>query len=232
MLKTIKIKRITEEIVSQIREHIAKGELKAGDRLPSERDMAQQLGVSRPTVREALQVLEHTGFVEILQGSGTYIKDISKQALADPLQALIHGSDERYRQVYEFRAAIETWAVGQAAKRIDDHELKQLGAIIDKMKACRAENKPVDALDAEFHLAIARACRNDIYFHVARTILHLYTQVTRISHEELFLSEEDQAMILEDHEAIYKAIASHDADKARDLMVHHLNRVTLKTAPK
>jgi DNA-binding FadR family transcriptional regulator len=64
---------------------------------------------------------------------------------------------------------------------------------------------------------------------VARTILHLYTQVTRISHEELFLSAEDQANLMKDHEAIYLAIASHDAEKARTLMQNHLNRVTLKT---
>ncbi len=229
MLKTIKIKRITEEIVSQVREHIAKGDLKAGDRMPSERDMAQQLGVSRPTVREALQVLEHTGFVEILQGSGTYIKDISKQALTDPLQILIHSSDQHYLQVYEFRIAIEIWAAGLAAERIDPDGIAQLGGIIEKMKARHAEKKPVDALDAEFHMTIARACQNDIYYHVARTILHLYTQVTRISHEELFLSAEDQANLMKDHEAIYLAIASHDAEKARTLMQNHLNRVTLKT---
>jgi len=227
-LKTIKIKRITEEIVSQIREQIAEGELKAGDRLPSERDMAQQLGVSRPTVREALQVLEHTGFVEIRQGSGTYIKDIGKQSLTDPLQILIQGSDRRYSEVYEFRNAIEVWAVGLAAQRIDPKELSRIGDIIETMKELRAQKKPVDELDAKFHLSIARACHNRIYYHVARTILHLFTQVAHISHKELFLSDHDQAELMQDHEAIFKAIKAKDANKARALMQHHLNRVTLK----
>ena len=81
MLKTIRVKRVTEEIISQIHDQIARGELTAGDRLPSEREMAQQLGVSRPTLREAMQVLEHTGFVKIIQGSGIYIKDIGKEDL-------------------------------------------------------------------------------------------------------------------------------------------------------
>ena len=229
MLKTIKIKRITEEIVSQIREQIAKGELNAGDRLPSEREMAQQLGVSRPTVREALQVLEHTGFVEILQGSGTYIRDIGKQSLTDPLQKLIQDSDQRYQEVYEFRIAIEVWAVGLAAQRIQKEELHKLEEIINAMKTSRIEKKPVDELDAKFHLAIARASQNGIYYHVANTILHLYTQVARISHEQLFLSENDQEELLADHTAIFKAIRSGDANRARALMLHHLNRVTLKT---
>jgi GntR family transcriptional repressor for pyruvate dehydrogenase complex len=230
MLKTIKIKRITEEIVTQIRDHIANGELKAGDRLPSEREMAQQLGVSRPTVREALQVLEHTGFVEILQGSGTFIRDIGKQTFTDPLQALIDGSDQRYGDVYEFRAAIETWAVGMAAERRDHEGIKRLGQIIDQMKKRRAVGKSVDELDTEFHLAIARACRNTIYFHVAKTIFHLLTQVTRISHEELFLSEQDQIKLLSDHEAIYKAVEAGDSKTARQLMQMHLKRVTQKIA--
>jgi len=229
MLKSIKIKRITEEIVSQIREQIARGELQAGDRLPSERDMAHQLGVSRPTVREALQVLEHTGFVEILQGSGTYIKDISRQSLSDPLQILIQGSDQRYKEVYEFRNAIEVWAVGLAAQRIEPEELKRLEEIITTMKEKCALKKPVDELDANFHLTIARACHNSIYFHVASTILHLYTQVAHISHKELFLSDHDQAELLADHEAIFKAIKDRDANRAKALMQHHLNRVTLKT---
>ncbi|MFH2092475.1 MAG: FadR/GntR family transcriptional regulator [Pseudomonadota bacterium] len=228
MLKTIKIKRITEEIVTQIREQIARGELQAKDRLPSEREMALQLGVSRPTVREALQVLEHTGFVKILQGSGTYIKDISKQALTDPLEIIIQGSDQRYQEVYEFRNAIEVWAVGLAAQRIEPDELDRLEQIIQTMKELRSQKKPVDELDAQFHLAIARACHNDIYYHVGRTILHLYAQVARISHEQLFLSEPDQVELLTDHEAIFKAIKAKDANMARALMQHHLNRVTLK----
>lgn len=231
MLKTIKIKRITEEIVSQIRNHIAKGELKAGDRMPSERQMAQQLGVSRSTVREALQVLEHTGFVEILQGSGTYIKEIGKQALTDPLQALIQGSDQRYREVYEFRTAIETWAVGLAAQRMDASDQSRLGRIIDEMRACRTEKKTMDQLDTKFHLAIAQACHNGIYYHVAKTILHLITQVTRISHTELFLSEKDQIGLLKDHTAIYHAIEDRDPEKARNLMRRHLNRVKIKIDP-
>ena len=228
MLKTIKIKRITEEIVTQIRDYIAQGELKAGDRLPSEREMAQQLGVSRPTVREALQVLEHTGFVEILQGSGTYIRDISKQALTDPLQILIDGSDKRYQEVYEFRTAIECWAVGMAAERIEPEALARLEEIITQMKARRAQRKPVDELDAEFHLTIARSCRNGIYYHVVKTLLHLITQATRISHKELFSAERDQVDLMADHEAIYKAIAARDAAKAKQLMAFHLNRVLLK----
>ncbi len=228
MLKTIRVKRVTEEIISQIHDQIARGELTAGDRLPSEREMALQLGVSRPTLREAMQVLEHTGFVEIIQGSGIYIRDIGKEDLTTPLEVLVNGSDARYREVYEFRASIEIWAAGLAAERIQNEEIEEMGKIIESMKHCRENKKPVDTLDAEFHLSIARACHNTIYYLVARTILHLYTQATRISHSELFLNDTDQDQLLEDHEALYKAIASRDAVTARTLMRTHLDRVSRK----
>ena len=230
MLKTIKIKRITEEIVSQIREYIAKGELKAGDRLPSERNMAHQLGVSRSTVREALQALEHTGFVESQQGRGTYIKEIGRQSLTDPLQILIHGSDRGHRQMYEFRIVIETWAAGLAAVRATAEDIDRLGGIVGRMKRRCDQGRPLDDLDAAFHLDIARACHNDIYYHVANTILDLLSQVTRISHEQLFLSPADQSILMTDHEAIFKAIQSGNKELAKTLMQRHLNRVTVKTA--
>jgi DNA-binding FadR family transcriptional regulator len=96
------------------------------------------------------------------------------------------------------------------------------------MKHCRKNKKPVDTLDAEFHLSIARACHNTIYYLVARTILHLYTQATRISHSELFLNDNDQDQLLDDHEGLFKAISSHDAEKASMLMRKHLDRVSRK----
>ena len=228
MLKSIKVKRATEEIVTQIHQYIAQGELQAGDKLPSERTMAQQLGVSRPTLREALQVLEHTGFIKILHGSGAYIKDINKRLLTDPLQILVDGSDIRYGEVYEFRSAIECWAAGQAAERIDPAALDELKDIIERMKKRREIKESVMELDTEFHLAIARACRNSIYYHILKTIVHLLIQVTNISHKSFFSSEADQITLLNDHIDIYDAIVARDAVKARELMALHHSRILAK----
>ena len=228
MLKSIRVKRVTEEIVAQIHRYIAQGELQAGDKLPSERTMAQQLGVSRPTLREALQVLEHTGFIRILHGSGAYIKDINKQLLTDPLQILVDGSDIRYGEVYEFRSAIECWAAGQAAERIAPSALDELTDIIERMKKRRKVKESVMELDTEFHLAIARACRNSIYYHILKTIVDLLIQVTNISHKSFFSSEADQITLMNDHIDIYEAIAARDAVKAREFMALHHSRILAK----
>lgn len=222
MLKTIKTKRITEEIVEQVRDAIAQGNLKAGERLPSEREMARQLGVSRPSLRQALQVLEHTGFVAIVHGQGTFIRDIGEQSLNDPICALLRDSNKIYLEMYEFRTEIETWAAGRAAGSIKPSDAKQLRGVIDRMQKRIAEQKSCHDLDTEFHLTIARASGNSIYFQIANTIFYLFGEVTRLSHEQLYRSKESQEALFKEHKAIYETIVRKDAAAARKLMHQHL----------
>lgn len=225
MLKTIEVRRITQEIISQVRTLIAEGNLKPGDRLPAEREMARKLGVSRPSLREALLVLAHTGFVDIVRGSGTYVREIGQQHLFDPLHALIRDSAERHVDVYEFRTETETWAAGLAAERRTPSELATLTQIVDQMRQRHEAGQDVDKLDTEFHLAIAKASHNRIYLHVADTIVHLFADVAHISHKEIFLSSKDQLMLMNEHQNIHNAIATGDPTLARRLMRQHLNRV-------
>ncbi|MEW6670318.1 MAG: FadR/GntR family transcriptional regulator [Thermodesulfobacteriota bacterium] len=222
MLKTIKTKRITEEIVEQIRDAIAQGSLKAGERLPAEREMARQLGVSRPSLRQALQVLEHTGFVAIVHGQGTYIRDIGEQALQDPLCSLLRDSNKIYLEMYEFRTEIETWAAGKTAAGIKPADAKQLRSVIERMQQRLAEQKTCHDLDTEFHLTIARASGNSIYFQIANTVFYLFGEVTRLSHEQLYRSRDSQQALFQEHKAIYEAIARKDVESARKLMHRHL----------
>jgi GntR family transcriptional regulator, transcriptional repressor for pyruvate dehydrogenase complex len=224
VLETVKVKRVTNAIVEQIRSGIAMGKLKAGDRLPSEREMVRQLGVSRPSLREALLALAHTGFIEILHGSGAYIRNIGEKALMDPLCTLLRDSNERYLEMMKFRIVIETWAVGQAATCIGEAEKTQLGLIIDQMRHRLDKQAAMHDLDTKFHLSIARASQNSIYFQVANTIFYLFAEVTRMSHDQLFVSEKDQAGLFRDHHAIYEAIIRNDATAARRLMKNHLKK--------
>ena len=122
-----------EKIVEQIKENIGRGNFAAGDKLPSEREMAEQMGVSRSSIREALQILEHTGFLEVIQGRGTFINEIGRESLTDPLWHLLKNSESSYRDVYEFRLAIEVWAAGKAAERITDEQANNLKEIINYM---------------------------------------------------------------------------------------------------
>lgn len=224
MLRPIQPRRITEEIVEQIQELIATGQLAPGSRLPPERDMAQQLGVSRPTLREAIGILEHLGLVRSVQGDGTYVLDAAERSLRDPLHALIRGSEKRMLELAEFRTEVESWAAGLAAERIQPEDLKLLEEILGEMKQGVEEGKPVYQLDAEFHVALARAAHNSIYYHVANTIFYLFAEVTRVSHERIFRSPKDQLALLGEHRAIYQALAEREPARASKLMRKHLGR--------
>ena len=225
MLKKIKPQRITEIIVGQIKDAILNGDFKAGQRLPAEREMAEQMEISRSSLREALNVLAHSGLVEVVQGRGTFVKEVGQESLTDPLSALILGSESRYHEVYEFRTAIEVWAAGRAAERIEQSEIESMQKLIDQMQILVDRQEPITELDAEFHLAIAKASHNSIYYHVSNTVFHIISEVTRLSHENLFLTPEDQQLLCNDHVAIFNAMANHDTSKAEELMRRHLLRV-------
>lgn len=225
MLKRIKPQRITEKIVEQIKDGIGGGDFSAGEKLPPEREMAERMGVSRSSIREALQILEHTGFVQVIQGRGTFVKEIGREALTDPLWELLRNSQSRYQDIYEFRLAIEVWAAGKAAERISSREAAGLERIVAAMRRHVERGEPITELDAEFHLAISKASRNSVYYHVSNTVFHLISEVTRQSHEYLFQNPEDQQMLLDDHGGICRAIADHDSRQARLLMQQHLGRV-------
>lgn len=232
MLKTIKTKKITAEIIEQIHSAIAQGSLKPGQQLPSERDLALQLGVSRPSLRQALQVLEHTGFVEIIHGQGVFVQDVAEQSLNDPLCTLLRGSNQIYMEMYEFRTEIETWAAGMAAANIEGHEKKKLKQIVQRMKARIEKQRSCYDLDAEFHLAIAKASGNRVYFQVAKTIFYLFGEVTRISHEQIYNTEKEQKALYDEHLSIFAAIDKKDAALARKRMNRHLKRTERLAAVK
>jgi GntR family transcriptional repressor for pyruvate dehydrogenase complex len=223
MFRPIRPRRISHEVIEQVREAITCGGLKPGDRLPSEREMAKQLGVSRPTLREALQALEHAGFIRSVQGDGTYVRDPGERSLRDPLCQWLHSDPQRIVQLAEFRTAIETWAAGLAAQRMTSEESAQLGAILRRMEEGVKRGASVHALDAQFHLTLAHATQNGVYFHVANTVFYLFAEVTRLSHEEIFTSQQDQKRLLEEHRAIFDAVRRGDVEGARTAMQRHLH---------
>jgi len=224
LFKPIRPKRVTHEIVGQIQELMGSGALKPGSRLPPEREMAQQLGVSRPTLREAMGVLEHLGLVHSIQGDGTYVMNAAQRSLRDPLQELILASENRMVELAEFRTEVESWAVSLAAQRIEPQELAILQEILEEMRLGLEQGKPIHHLDADFHVSLARATHNGIYYHVANTIFYLFAEVTRVSHERIFRSQRDKLRLLEEHRAIYKAVAQGNGEEARRLMRAHLGR--------
>lgn len=233
VFKPIRPKKLSEEIVDQIKELISSGELKPGQRIPSERELASFLGVSRPSVREAIMVLEAMGFLESRQGGGTYVRSLADVTMADPLANMVNRRDPRMLYALtEVRIGLETWSAYLAAKRAEDHEIDRLRELYEKMVALAAKGNWDAEIDFQFHLTITEATHNTLQVHVLDTIQTLFeTQTTIMEALSEFYSKEGYIeLLLNHHREILEAISSHKPELARDKMMEHLTLVEEKLA--
>lgn len=229
VFKPIRPKKLSEEIVDQIKELIARGELQPGQRIPSERELASFLGVSRPSVREAIMVLEAMGFLDSRQGGGTYVRSLAEVTMADPLASMVERKDPRMlHALTEVRMGLETWSAYLAAKRAEEPEIERLRELFAIMEE-QAETGGWNAeIDAEFHLTITEATHNTIQIHVLNTIQELFKANIMVALSEFYSKEGYVELLINHHRDILEAIADHDPERARDKMMEHLSLVEEK----
>jgi GntR family transcriptional repressor for pyruvate dehydrogenase complex len=220
MFKSIKHTKVSDEIVNQIKNHISAGMLRPGDRLPPERDLVNQFGVSRPSLREALNTLVAMGFLEI-KGKRTFIRSVASQSMQNPLSLLIKADTKKIIDLIEVRKAIEAWGASLAAQRASKEDIKQLAGVIEEMKKAFEEGRSWEKQDADFHLGIAQATHNTIQTHIMSTIYDLL----RESMAKVFKDRSKVKKLLDHHNRIFSAIKNHSPDKAREKTLEHLNYV-------
>lgn len=231
VFKPIRPKKLSEEIVSQIKDLIGNGELKPGQRIPSERELAAFLGVSRPSVREAIMVLEAMGFLESRQGGGTYVRSLTEMSMADPLASMVERRDPRMlHALTEVRMGLETWSAYLAAKRAEDSEIAQMRELFEVM-ADQADGGGWDPeIDAQFHLTITAATHNTLQVHVLNTIQSLFQTTIMVALGEFYSKEGYIELLLNHHREILEAIEARDPELARQKMMEHLTLVEEKLA--
>ncbi len=217
--------RLSDTITEQIEKLIVDGALKPGDTLPSERDLAKQLGVSRPSLREALLVLESRGLVQAKRGGGFGVTDVTGPTITDPLVHLLQRHPSTIDDVLELRHGLECVAAYFAAIRATDADAKRLRDMLAAMKRRRAERDPLEDadLDVDFHMAIAEASHNVALVHVMRGIFNLMRSNMMRSREVLYRQPENVALLDQQHAEIVKAIVARDHDAARAAANLHLS---------
>jgi len=220
MFKSIKHTKISDEIVDQIKNQISEGMLKPGDRLPPERDLVKEFGVSRPSLREALNSLVALGFLEV-KGKRTYIKSVASESMLDPLSLLIKTDNQKIFDLIEVRKAIETWGAFLAAQRATEEDIKRLENILEQMGKAYEQGRSWEKQDADFHLGIAQATHNTIHTHMMSTIYDFL----RESVARVFKDRAKVKKLLDHHYRIFSAIKNHSPDKARERTLEHLNYV-------
>lgn len=218
----IKPKKISSQIAEQIRNSIMSGEFVPGDRLPPERELAEMFGVSRPSVREALNILGASGLVEVLQGGGTTVKSLVEQVSGNALSDMIRIEQERALDVIEVRKCMESWTAYFAAQRALPEDLRRMEEIVNGMHQNLVTLQPSEDLDANFHIVIAKATHNVVWLHLMQNIFDAMKEFQRGVWRAVYLTEEDQKQLFMHHQSVYQAIRDRDAERARLLMLEHL----------
>ncbi|WP_136525933.1 FadR/GntR family transcriptional regulator [Geomonas ferrireducens] len=219
----IKPKKVSTQIAEQIRSSILAGEFNPGEKLPPERELAEMFGVSRPSVREALNILTSSGLVETYQGGGTLVRSLVENTAAMPLTELIRIDGDRALDVIEVRKGMESWTAWYAATRALPEDIRRLEAVIDGMRKNLEELKHSEDFDAHFHMLVARATHNVVWSHMMQSIFEAMQEFQRDVWRAVYLTEEDQRLLFNHHLKIYEMIRDRDADGARGAMLEHLD---------
>jgi GntR family transcriptional repressor for pyruvate dehydrogenase complex len=209
-----------EQVVAHVRTLIECGALRPGDRLPAERDLASQIGVSRPTLRAGLHALAAMGVVRSRHGSGTFIPEgpptLASESLS--LLAALHGFSRE--EMYEARSVLEVAAAGLAAERATPDQLASLADAVTSLFALTDQPQAFLVHDVDFHRIVAASSRNPILVALIEMVSALYYERRRKTAERA--ADRDLRSAAEAHRGIYQAIRRRDADGARRAMHEHL----------
>jgi GntR family transcriptional repressor for pyruvate dehydrogenase complex len=225
----IKPKKVSSQIADQIRSSILAGEFAPGDKLPPERELAEMFGVSRPSVREALNMLASAGLVMSYQGGGTVVMSLVETVAGNPLSELIRIEQERALDVIEVRKGMESWTAYYAAERALPEDLRRLEEIVDGMRRNLEGVKPSEDLDANFHIVIARATHNIVWLHLMQSLFDAMKEFQKSVWRAVYLTPEDHHLLFNHHQRIFEAIKEKDAAGARDAMIEHLTFAELRS---
>ena len=219
--------KLSTAVTRQIEKLILRGILRPGERLPAERELADKLGVSRPSLREAIAELQDKGLLTTRAGAGIYVADVLGSAFSDALIRLFADHDEAVFDYIGFRRDLEGLAASRAARLASDTDLQVIQTIMDKMEAAHKKTNPADEarLDAEFHMAIIEASHNVIMLHMMRSMFQLLREGVFYNRQVMFKQRTTRGALLDQHRAINVAIQARDPGAARAAINAHLNYV-------
>lgn len=217
---TAEPRRLYQQIADRVRSLIQDGQFPAGSRLPAERELAQQLGVSRPSLREALIALEIAGNVEIRMGSGIYVSaEPEKRAFSQSTSI-----GESPLEIMQAREMIEGSVVVTACARMTPERLAELRATIDAMKVNVDAGRKAMELDRQFHLLVAEQSGNSVLVRIVRDLFDERHSPLTSHIRTRFETNDTWALALAEHEAIYAALEVRDPLQAQAAMRTHLER--------
>jgi GntR family transcriptional repressor for pyruvate dehydrogenase complex len=222
MYKAIQTSRLYEQIVEQIEESILAGRLKPGDQLPAERELAEQFGVSRTAVREAVKALREKGLVEAYPGRGTFVTNVTSQTVRESLERLARiGQVDASVHLVEVREILEPEIAARAARRANDRHLDAMREAVADMDAALTDEEGFIEADLDFHLALAEATENPLI----PTLIDSIVGLLREQRARIFRVPGGPERGQFHHKQILAAIERHDPEAAREAMRAHLEQI-------
>ncbi len=224
----VRQRRLSDDIVERLEGMILEGTLKSGERLPAERALAERFGVSRPSLREAIQKLAAKGLLVSRQGGGNYIVESLGSTFSDPLLHLLENNPEAQRDLLEFRQTLEASCAYYAALRATEVDRERLTAAFEALQDCYTCDDEVSrveegAADARFHLAIAEASHNAVLLHTIRGLFDLLKRNVVTNIGGMYQQRtETRDMLINQHRDLYLAIIEGRAEQAREVSTRHL----------
>lgn len=213
---------LSREIEKHIEKAIRDRDFPSGSKLPTEKTLCEQFGVSRTVLREALQMLSARGLINIRKGSGTYVNEYESTNVTKPMSLYLELNFDKDLMVHmvEVRRMLEPGIAAMAARDRSSDDLKKIEVALKKLNNCNVEDyQRHSELDRDFHINIAKSCANPIIPIIMEPIFMFMPKVKYVIYEKITSAHED-AMVY--HEKIYRAIAEKNPLKAKEMMERHL----------
>jgi DNA-binding FadR family transcriptional regulator len=223
-LQAVESSRLYRQIAEQLRGLIAGGEFEVGSRLPAERDLARQLGVSRPSVREALIALEVEGWVEVRTGSGIYVQPVAQRNGHAAANAPVHEAEWGPLQLMRARELVEGEVAALAARHARKGQVAAMTVALAQMREAAEAGVEPRAGDEAFHDAIAQACGNEVLGDTVRSYWQSRRGPIFERLGDYFENAASWSAAIGEHEAVLQAIRAHDPQAARAAMQLHLQK--------
>ena len=224
-LKPIKPKKISDQVFEQIRELIFRGQLKAGQQLLPERDLAEALQVSRTTVRNAINKMVVMGLLDHRQGQGTFVRSPDTWRQGNPLAAGIDSNETTVQDLLEVRLGLECNAAALAAQRAEPKDLEFMERHVKELEANIMTGKFAVEPDTSFHMAIAFATKNSFHVYIMKNFYDLLFVGIKKNLIHLYEEPENLGPILNQHLEIYRTIKEHNPEGAYKAMQTHIQFV-------
>ncbi|RJQ57785.1 MAG: FadR family transcriptional regulator [Desulfobacteraceae bacterium] len=220
LFSTVHASKIPDVLYKQMVSLITSGQIRPGERFPSERDLALELGVSRQSVREAIYRAKAAGLIEVKQGGGTFVISSLRGNLKLPLSMLLEGQAEKIFEFLEIRKLIESWCAEKASSAALAADLKRIEGTLKRMHKAKLATGGWEKADLDFHSAIAAATHNVLAMHIMEGLKESFHEYFRA--KKFTTRSERKDSILKQHERIFEAVREKNPREARKRALEHL----------